>query len=179
MGSDDAMVRRIQATIDQLHEFSWRNEVFSGSDPPMPDVYISIALLQATWIRGRHLIEFLLNLGGNTIRGRDLLESWSPDETLPADLLARLVDYRTHTSKHVMHLLHAPPGDGGYRAAMVTDVFEAFRLFLGELEEADSPHATPLRQQLEWIEKKKALPLVEVMRLPGGPWSTDRRTSER
>src|SRR5574341_1399659 len=77
------------------------------AEPPYgdpPDLTIVIALMEATWVRARGLIEFFIGPKRGRIHASDFAPRWS----LPKALRKTLRAYAQHISHHLVHILEAP-----------------------------------------------------------------------
>jgi hypothetical protein len=162
----DPRVFRVATSLHYLYWFDlrWRfhqermGSVNEAGAPP--DLTVVIALMEATWVRARGLIEFFIGPKRGRIHISDFMTRWS----LPKELRERLRGYAKHISHHLVHILEVPEGDGGYSGKMAGDVFEAFELFVVELERRDSEFATGFRQALDRIEwERKQEPTIKKM----------------
>lgn len=126
-------------------------------DSPQEELETVWAWIDSTWIRGRHLIHFLLNWrGSDVVRANQYLDGW---ELAPGDLRDALIGFEKQASQRVAHLLRDPVADAGLSVGMPGMVLLGFK----ELRAA-APPGHVLHEALD-----EAFGVADRLRLSPGP----------
>jgi hypothetical protein len=132
------IVRLTHRTVDAM-EARPGSAFFDRPEQEWTDDMDSIrAWLDSTWIRGRHLIHFLLNWGGrDTVRADEYLPGWRLTDD---ELRTALVGFAKQASKIVAHQLRQPDAQPGLWSGMPAIVLLGFEDLLSAAPEGHVLH---------------------------------------
>lgn len=131
-------------------------------DRPVVELDNQLAWMDSALLRGRYLMEFVLNRGGDVVRASDYLPKWKvPDKKLRK----RLEAHHRQVTKRVMHLRREPDVPEGLSSGMPLDVLDAFKLFCDDL-----PHGHPVRDVLGEAIKSTQELLDDPVKAASGSW---------
>jgi hypothetical protein len=109
------------------------------SKRPSNEMVARNALADLCWLRGRWLLQFLLDRTGG-VGASDYVEGW---QLADRDLQQRMERYLAQTDDIVSHLLVAPAIDRRLAETMPDDLVAGFRQFV-----ADAPKESPVAEFL-------------------------------